>query len=449
MRPRAARLLVVVALTVPAAAASARSQVAPATLVFRGGPILTLEAKSPRAQALAVRGGRILAVGAERTVLQKAGRGARIVELRGRTLLPAFVDAHDHVFNDAEKRGLTLEQAQAMALANGISALGDTFVTPEFFARMTTFARLGKLRVRTSLYLIYDTNCGDVLGEWYAPQRPISDPTRMLRIPGVKIFADGGSCGRPAVSFDYPSGGRGDLFLSPDQLSHAVENAQRLGFQVAIHALGDRAFDAALDGIRNALRSAPNNPRWRHRIEHAAIVRDDQLARVRQVDPVLVLFGDFHACTFNAGGFGRADIPPSAASWLWRWRDLLHAAPKLHAAWHSDWPVFSINPLVNLYELATRRQLAEDGSVCRPEPEQANDAIPLQTALRMMTIGAAYALGQDSAIGSLRVGKLADLVVLSGNPLAVPFDRIPGIQVLATYVGGKAEFCAAGARRVC
>ena len=66
-----------------------------------------------------------------------------------------------------------------------------------------------------------------------------------------------------------------------------------------------------------------------------------------------------------------------------------------------------------------------------------------------MTLDAAYALGQDAVIGSLRPGKLADLVVVSRNPLTAPLDRIPGIRVLVTMVGGRAEYCAAGSGVIC
>ena len=76
----------------------------------------------------------------------------------------------------------------------------------------------------------------------------------MLRIGGVKIFTDGGSCNRPALSYETsPGSGLGDLYLTGDQVAEVVTDAQQAGHQVAIHALGDRAIEAALDGIETAL----------------------------------------------------------------------------------------------------------------------------------------------------------------------------------------------------
>lgn len=441
--------LLLVTLGVAAGGASSRTG-SLADLVFHGGIVLTMDGRQPQAEAVAIRRGRILAVGSNDAVLRFAGRDTRRIDLRGHTVVPGFVDAHDHLFNDADSHGLTLSQAQELALEHGITALGDMFVPPEFLQRMRAFDHAGLLRVRTSLYLTYNDNCGNVLGNWYLDEGPIKSPTRMLRVPGVKIFADGGSCGRPAISWVYPpeapgAGTQGDLWVTRAQLTTAIATAQAHGWQVAVHVLGDRALDVVLDSFSDVLGGGPDP--LRHRIEHNAFVRDDQVARYRESQVVPTIFGAFGTCAFNEGGFGRADLVPEAAPWLWRWRDLAAVSPRI--AWSSDWPVFSIDPLEHLYGFVTRREVASDGTICQPEPEQANDTITLDRALRSMTIDAAYALGIDSVVGSLKPGKLADLVVLSDDPLQVDADALPNIDVLVTMVGGRTEFCAAGAGNLC
>jgi predicted amidohydrolase YtcJ len=421
-----------------------------ADLVLYDGSVVTMDRDRPSAEGVAVRDGRIVAVGSSADVLRLAGRSTQRIDLRHRALLPGFVDSHDHVFNEAASHGMTLEQAQQLALANGITALGDMFVPPDLLQQMRAFAHSGHLRIRTSLYLLYNTNCGDVLGDWYLAQGPVTDPLRMLRIPGVKIFSDGGSCGRPAISWVYPPGApgagtQGDLWVTRAQLTAEIVTAQSHGWQVAVHALGDRALDVVLDSFSDALAGRRNV--LRHRIEHNTLVRDDQLPRYRATGAVLTIFGDFGTCAFNTGGFGRADLIPAAEPWLWRWRDLLAVSP--HVAWSSDWPVFTLDPFEHLYGFVTRRDVASDGTVCQPEPQQQNDTITIARALRLMTVDAAYALGQDSVIGSIEPGKLADLVVTTRNPLQVAADDLPRIRVLATLVGGKTEYCAGGAAAVC
>jgi predicted amidohydrolase YtcJ len=453
MRVRVLSICVAAVLVTVLGAAAAPGQVArprAAQVVLYGGTVVTMDGKRPRAHAVAIRGGRIVAVGSNRAILRRAGPRTRRIDLHGRTVLPGFVDSHSHLFNAAADQGLSLEQAQQMALEHGITALGDMFVPPDFLQTMRDFDRAGLLHVRTSLYLLYNTNCGDVLGDWYLSEGPLKSPARMLRVPGVKIFADGGSCGRPAVSWVYPPGApgagtQGDLWVTRPQLTAAIVTAQSHGWQVAVHALGDRALDVVLDSFSAALGGGPNV--LRHRIEHNTFVRDDQLPRYAQTGLVTTVFGAFGTCAFNAGGFGRADLVPGTEPWLWRWRDLVGVSS--HPAWSSDWPVFTVDPLTHLYGFVTRREVGPGGAVCQPEPEQANDTVPVARALRMMTIDAAYALGQDSAIGSLRPGKLADLVLLSRNPLAIDPDELPGVAVLMTMVGGRVEYCAPGAGAYC
>jgi hypothetical protein len=246
------------------------------------------------------------------------------------------------------------------------------------------------------------------------------------------------------VSWIYPDTvTSGDLFHSQADLDRMVADGAARGFQVAIHAIGDRGLDAALAALEHTLAGGPNT--LRHRIEHNTFVRDDQLGRHARVGALATVFAAFGTCSFNAGGFARSHLVPAAEPYLWRWRDLVESNPGAHIAWKSDWPVFTMNPFVHLYGFVSRREYAEDGSLCQPEPEQANDTIPVTTALRMMTLEAAYALGLDSVIGSVEAGKLADLVILSDNPLAVPVDDLPRIQVLATLVGGKTRYCWPGA----
>lgn len=81
----------------------------------------------------------------------------------------------------------------------------------------------GQLKVRTSLYLPYNTNCGDVLGDWYKDYPPTSEFGEMLRIVGVKFYADGGSCGTPAFSFElHDDLGYGDLWFSQEEMNQMI-----------------------------------------------------------------------------------------------------------------------------------------------------------------------------------------------------------------------------------
>lgn len=416
-----------------------------ADILFINGVILTMDETRPRAQALAIRGERILAIGDDETILALRRDNTQVINLQGATLMPGFVDAHTHLFNDAAMMGLTLEQAQQQLLQVGITSLGDAYISPDFLPEIAAFAAQGKLQVRTSVYLTYSTNCGEVVGEWYKDHPPTRMPGEMLRINGVKVFADGGTCGKPALSYtpEGKPGESGDLWFSPEELATIVREAQASGHQVLIHALGDRAVEAAQDGIAAALAGQPNL--WRHRIDHNAVLRPDLLPRYGEIGIIPVLFGSYPLCS----PFGPPPGPPYI-QWEHPWRELLDANPGLPIAWHGDDPYLEpLAPLLDVYSYVTRRSVSNAGQVCDPPGWLADDAITAVEALKLMTTGSAYALFRDEEAGSLKAGLYADLVTLTADPTEVDAEAIRDIQVKMTMVGGQVRYCAAGWEALC
>ncbi len=422
----------------------------PPDVVFHNGSILTMEAEHPRARALAIQGEGILAVGSDDDILALRGPETQLVDLQGRALMPGSVDAHTHILAVPDHYGTNLEGVQDLALTYGITTLADMSGTPDLLERLQGLDREGKLRVRTSVYMTYNTNCGDIVGDWYKDYPPTREPGEMLRIGGVKIFTDGGSCNAPAVSFEYPSGvGHGDLYFTQEELDQVVADVQERGYQAAIHALGDRAVEQAQVAIASALDGRPNT--LRHRIEHNAVLRPDMMSRYSEVGIVPLIFGNFPTCAKLGGSSKfRYAIPVEYQTWEWPWRELLDANPGLPIAWHGDDPPLPpLDPIVDLYGFVTRREIAEDGSICEPPDWLAANAITVEEALRLMTRGSAYALFRDEEVGSVAQGKFADVIVLSEDPLAVHPERIKNVEVLMTMVGGRVEYCAPGHETLC
>src|SRR5262249_49156303 len=199
--------------------------------------------------------------------------------------------------NGAPGVGLTFEEGQQLGLQNGITAIGDLFVGPDAYDAITDFAASGQLRIRTSMYLVIANNCGLVVGDgtWYLAHPPLRDPAALrdgealLRIPGVKIFTDGGSCGRAANTFEnIPPGDPpfGDLWWEQAAMDGFVAQADAAGYQVAVHALGDRGRDVAVTAIDHALAGRANV--LRHRIEHDSFMRPDQIAAYQRLGIVSV-----------------------------------------------------------------------------------------------------------------------------------------------------------------
>ncbi len=415
--------------------------------IYRNGVILTMETEYPEAQAIAIHGEKIVAVGSDQEIMALQGPETQVIDLQGRTLMPGFVDAHSHLFNAAGQWGLDLEGAQRVALERGITSLANMFTTKEFLSEMEAFSESGRLKIRTSLYLNYNTNCGNVLGDWYRNHEPTRFPGEMLRIGGVKIFADGGSCGHPAVSYDHPAFGFGDLWFTQEELNDVISDTQASGRQAAIHALGDRAVEQALNAVEFALDGKANT--LRHRIEHNALVRDDLLERYSDVGVIALIFGAYPICASDV-----APPPADQDGWEWRWRDLIERNPHLHFAWHSDMhtPLFAqISPLQHLFSMVSPFEVASDGTTICDTPSwlPAAKTLPVEEALPMMTIEGAYALFREEEVGSIRPGKFADLIIVSGNPLAVEPEEIIDLKILMTMVGGHVEYCDPGHAELC
>ena len=405
-------------------------------IIFHHGTIVTMATNHPEAEAVEITGQLISAVGSNEEILALARAETIVVDLDGRTILPGFVDAHTHLFNDAEQAfNMSLAEVQQIALQNGITTIGDMYIDDRFLRELEDFAP--SLRIRTSLYLVMTDNCGELLGDWYMKHPITRNAGEMMRIGGVKIFADGGTCGRPATSYEVtPGEGLADPFHTQDALSGMVLAAQNRDYQVAIHAIGDRAIEQAQNAIAAALDGQPNS--YRHRIEHNSVIRPDLLPHYGEIGIIPVVFGLYPSCN----PFGPPP-PPEYQAWEWPYRALLDTNPGLPVAWHGDDPFFGrIRPLDDLYSLITRADVDAEGNICpAPDWHQAH-TITAEEGLRMMTFNAAYALFRDEEVGSLTPGKYADLIVLPGNPLTVAPDELVTMDVQFTMVGGRAEYCA-------
>ncbi|GAB2956652.1 amidohydrolase [Amycolatopsis acidiphila] len=247
-----------------------------------------------------------------------------------------------------------------------------------------------------------------------------------LRIGPMKLFADGSLIGRTAAmheDFSNEPGNRGYFQQPEDELAETVFKAHAAGWQVATHAIGDRAISTILDAYEAALRANPRADH-RHRIEHCAVVSPADLARIVALELVPVPQGRF----VNEIGDGMAAaLGPAREDWCYRLRTFLDAGCVLPGS--SDRPVVRGAPLLGLADMVHRR--TSSGRLLG-----AGERITPVEALRAYTYGSAYAAFRERELGTLETGKLADFVVLSADPTESPEDA----SVLATAVGGTLAY---------
>src|SRR5262245_28941543 len=256
-----------------------------------------------------------------------------------------------------------------------------------------------------------------------------------IRPTAAKIFADGVIEARTAAMLepylDRP-GFRGEPNYSPEQLDALVAALVRQGFSVHIHAIGDRAVRISLDALEaaGARRGAGSA---RHQLAHIEVIQAEDMPRFR----TLGVIANFQPLWAYADPYIIDLTLPALAPETVRRIYPIGSAERAGApiAFGSDWSVTSPDPLSGIQVAVTRQGL--DG---KPEPFLPDEAIRLDTALAAYTIGSAYALGIEAETGSIEVGKLADLVVLSHDLFALPPGRIASAKVLLTLLEGEPVF---------
>lgn len=403
-------------------------------LIFYNGVILTMRDSPERVEALAVKGEKILTMGSEAEILPTADSSTVMVNMEGRTLMPGFVDPHTHLFNDAGYLDTDLAGTQDLALSNGITTLANMFSPQDFVEQMREFDKRGELIVRTSLYLSVSDNCGNLTGDWWKAYSPTRIPGERLRIGGLKVFADGGTCGHAAFSqniFDDYAGG--EMFFTQAEMNALFAEADDLGYQLAVHAIGDLAAEQVLNAMGTVIQDGENP--LRYRIEHNSLVRPEQRPLYSEYDAVATLFGYHEVCGFPEATPFYQDLGEDL-------RGMLDANPGGHFAWHGDDPwIPPISPLRELASMVTRQEPDGKGGFCQPPAWMAEKGITVEEGLKMMTTEAAYALFREQEIGSLAPGMYADMVILDGDPTRIPSLDLWSLNVLATVVGGEFVYC--------
>lgn len=531
-------------------------------LVLYNGKIVTMDPSLPVAEAVAVKGGVILALGTDREVLPEAGGGTEKIDLKGRLLLPGFCDSHMHLLSygyglekaalgeadgveglveagrrflaahrevswlqgrgwnndvwadptpptrydldrisqslpvsftricshvtvvnsralalmgvtrdtpdptgghiDRDDRGeplglfrdsaqelvyraippLTKGDLQRMLLLGGRDALacGLTCVHSDDYEAVTPrehpflldafreLAEEGRLPVR--VYEQCRLSTQEMLEDFLSAGNRMGQGNGLFRIGPLKLLCDGGLGARTALLSrpyaDRPDT-RGEAVYAQEELNRLVETAQRAGMESALHCIGDGAMDMCLEAVARAQRRAPR-PGMRHSLIHCQITREDQLDRMRRMGiaaHIQPIFLDYdHPMV-------RDRVGPELERTSYQWRGM--ADRGIPYACGSDCPVESFNVMRGICCAVTRRDLAG-----RPEggwlPDQ---ALTVAQAVWGFTLGGAWTCHQEALRGSLRVGKLADMAVLSRDIFTIPPAEIQHVQVDLTVLNGR------------
>jgi len=257
-----------------------------------------------------------------------------------------------------------------------------------------------------------------------------------IKAGAVKLFIDGVEDSHTAAMLepysDQPDA-LGETIYSPEEFTRVVELLDSMGFQCITHSCGDRGVRVVLDAYENA-RTRNGQRDSRHRIEHVEVVSADDVPRFSSLG-VIPSMQPLHAHLSTAPfdeAYGKA-LGPERLRRSFPWRSMVESGARL--TFSSDWPVADMNPFKGLHTALTR------GGLVGPE-----NAISLEDAIKGYTINAAHSSFDEAVKGSIEVGKLADMVILSRNLFEIPSNDVEKVEPVMTIVGGRDVYRAEGFR---
>lgn len=520
-------------------------------VILHGGPIYTGVANAPRAEAVRIRGQRIVFVGGL-SEARSGAAGARVIDLRGAAAFPGFVDAHVHLGgvglqamvldlvgtpsiaalrqsladyarahtqgpiigrgwiethwpegrfpNHGDLDGVVSDRPVYLVRADGhagvsnsagLALAGITNATPdpqggrierdasgvatgmlidnaksliesrlpppthdmrrealrqatrlyasrgwtggcnmstsgEEAALFAELAAQNDLPIRTDIYLVPED------ADTVLQRGPYQDASGLVRVCGVKLYADGALGSRGAALLapysDLP--GSSGLLVTPDNvLRDFMRRARAANAQVATHAIGDRGNRIVLDDYQAtfadnlpALRAA----RWR--VEHAQVLSPEDLPRFGRLG-VIASMQASHAISDLY--FAPARLGPDRLGGAYAWNALLRLGAVIASG--TDAPVERGDPLIEFYAAAYRHDLQGHAG-----PDwHLEEAVTREQALRDITWGSAYSAFAENDRGTLEAGKLADISVFSADLMQAPFADVPTAHAVLTMVGGR------------
>jgi predicted amidohydrolase YtcJ len=309
----------------------------------------------------------------------------------------------------------------------GLTSVHDAGADLEIIGIYKDLLKRGELPIR-----LYVMALGDAAVKHYLASGPEPDlGNGMLAVRSIKLILDGALGSRGAEMTEPYSdapGVHGLQTVNDADLAQIVSAARQQGLQVNTHAIGDRAVARAL----NAFEKGGVVKEERFRIEHASVVTDEDLARFKRLGIVAsmqpVFVGEYSR-------WAEVRVGKSRVHWVLRTRDFLDAGVPL--AFGTDYPASDAgSPVATLHCAVTR-----EGADGKPEAGwHSEQRVDVDTVLRMMTSGPAFAAFQEKDLGSLTVGRYADFTVVSANPYLVPPNDLRTLTIRMTVVAGKVAF---------
>ena len=362
--------------------------------------------------------------------------GGRIMRLPDGSPSGVFVDnAESLVFRSVP--GLTTEQRRdavlsAIAEANkwGLVGLHDAGASRQTIDLYQSLAREGRYNLRN--YVLISDDSADI-AHYMArgPQSALHGGRIWIR--AIKMYSDGALGSRGAALLepytDEP-GNSGLLVSQPAHIQRVAIAALRSGFQLGVHAIGDRGNRIVLDAYDAALKAVPTADH-RFRIEHSQVISPGDIPRFAKLGVIPSMQASHQTSDM---GWAEARVGGDRIKGAYAWRSLLNTGVIIPNG--SDFPVEEVNPLISFHSAVSR----QDPANAPPGGWYPDQVMSRDEALKSMTLWPAFAAFQEKEMGSISPGKYADFVILDQDIMTVPVDRILQTRVRSTWIAGRSVY---------
>jgi predicted amidohydrolase YtcJ len=322
-----------------------------------------------------------------------------------------------------------LELASQEVLSKGVTSFQDAGSSVSDVDLMKALIDEGKINVR--LWVMLRMN-NQALAANLAKYRTIDYANGFLTVRGIKKSIDGALGSRGAWLLEPYSDKPGDTgrnTTTVEEIREAAKLAIQHGYQLCVHAIGDRANRETLNIFEEAYKANPDKKDLRWRVEHAQHLHPSDIPRFGQLGVIASMQG-IH-CTSDAPYVPARLGDKRTEEGAYVWQKLMKSGAVVSNG--TDAPVEDVSPIASFYATVTRK--LKDGRVFYPDQRMSR-----VEALKSYTTNAAYAAFEEGSKGTLKPGKYADLVVLSKDIMTVPDDQIPTAEILYTIVGGKVRY---------
>jgi predicted amidohydrolase YtcJ len=322
-----------------------------------------------------------------------------------------------------------LELASQEVLSKGVTSFQDAGSSTADVDLMKRLIDEGKINVR--LWIMLRMN-NQALAASLAKYRMVDYGGGFLTVRGIKKSIDGALGSRGAWLLEPYSDKPGDTghnTTSIEEIREASKLAIQHGYQMCVHAIGDRANRETLNIFEEAYKANPDRKDLRWRVEHAQHLHPADIPRFGKLGVIASMQG-VH-CTSDAPYVPARLGAQRSEEGAYVWQKLMKSGAVVTNG--TDAPVEDVDPVASFHSTVSRR--IRDGSVFYPDQRMSR-----MEALKSYTINGAFAAFEERSKGSLEPGKYADMVVLSKDIMTVPESEIPSAQVVYTIVGGKIRY---------